>query len=237
MSLRVRKPYLYLLLITIVMVAGIFFAHYSSLFAFHEVRFEEGAVTADTSLFNTAMGNNLFKVEFSEFAGVLLENKRVLKVDIDYSLPDGIKVSFNKMKAVAVVVTPDGILGISSEGFLIPYEEKDCGIDCPVLTGCKVGSLYQEVLEDDINLVIDNLNRLCTADRDCYLLLSNIDLSSEEYISVYIDGLPTEVIMYPGDLAQSMKAIEAFLSDYEPDLSHVKRLDLRSEGMIIAVNK
>lgn len=237
MSLRVRKSYVLLLLISIVIMGALVFVQYSELFAFNEVRYEEGAVVSDTTLFNTAKGNNLFKVEFSEFADDLLANKKVLKVDIDYSLPDGIEVSFNDMKPVAAVLTPEGLLGISAEEYLIPFNATESGIDCPILTGYNPGELYQKVDDGEVTLVIENLDNLRDKSRDCYLLLSNIDFSSDDFISVYIDGLETEVIMYPGDLARNMKAIEAFLSDYEPDLSQVKRLDLRSEGMIIAVNK
>ncbi len=237
MSLRVRKSYAVLFMISIVMLGVLIFVQYSELFAFNEVRYEDGAVVSDTTLFNTVKGNNLFKVEFSEFADDLLANKKVLKVDIDYSLPDGIEVSFNDMKPVAVALTPDGLRGISAEEYVIPYEASDAGIDCPVLTGCNPGTLYHKISDGTVSLVIENLKRLCNGDRDCYLLLSNIDFSEDDYISVYIDGLRTEIIMYPGDLAQNIKAIEAFLNDYDPDLTQVKRLDLRSEGMIIAVNK
>jgi len=237
MSLRVRKSYVMLLSISIVIMGVMIFVQYSELFAFNEVRFKEGAVVSDTTLFNTARGNNLFKVEFSEFAEDLLANKKVLKVDIDYSLPDGIEVSFNDMKPVAAVLTSEGLRGISAEEYLIPFDESASGIDCPILTGYDPGELYQKVDDGEVTMVIENLDNLRDKNRDCYLLLSNIDFSSDDFISVYIDGLQTEVIMYPGDLARNMKAIEAFLSDYEPDLSQVKRLDLRSEGMIIAVNK
>jgi hypothetical protein len=237
MSFRVRKGYLLLLAVSVLLGSALVYAERGEVFVLKDVRYNYVAMSPDTTLFSDAVGSRLFDLEFGTYADSLLHSRKILKVDINYSLPNGIEVTLNNLEPLAVIAGSGEIRGIDRFGHIIPFSGDSRGIDYPVLTGIGEYDYYRKINDRRIELVLECLKDLKECDRDCYLMITNIDFSDSECISVYVEGLNTEVIMYAGDLKKNMRAVEAFLVDYDPDLEQVKRLDLRSEGLIIAVTK
>ncbi len=237
MSFRVRKGYLLLLAVSLLLGSALVYAERGELFVLKDVSYNYSAMSPDTTLFSGMVGTRLFDLELDRYADSLLSRRKILKVDIGYSLPDGIEVTLNDLEPLAVIAGSGEIRGIDCFGHVIPFSDRGRGIDYPILTGIGENGFYKKIKDRRVELVLECLRDLKDSDRDCFLMITNIDFSDEECISVYVEGLNTEVLMYAGDLKKNIRAVEAFLVDYDPDLEQVKRLDLRSEGLIIAVSK
>ncbi len=87
-----------------------------------------------------------------------------------------------------------------------------------------------------MTLLIKQLKQLKEVSIDFYLAISNIDMSHPERLSVYVDGLTFPVDTYAGNLCPAMEKLKTFLLNFNPDLNNVRKLDLRSDNMIVAVS-
>lgn len=236
MNLRVGRPYLYLLLVTLLLGGLLFFTQESSLFALSGVKYNEGAPIVDTLVFVDAYGTNLFDLKFDRYADSIMDNRKVLRVDFDYAIPNKVKITINDIDPIAVALAEGKLYGINAKGYVIPHIPEGRGINLPVISGVDNLKLYDAIRDDELLLVMDNLKEIMEEDREVFMSLANIIMTDTGCVSLFIEGVKPEIVTYPGELAQKVRIVEAFLHDYAPDLSGVKYLDLRSEGLIVAVN-
>jgi len=236
MTLRIGKKYLLLLGAAVMLAAVIGVCKYTKLFRLREVKVNPVEHVGVEKKLQLTMDQNLFKVPVARAAETLLGESRVLKVDIDYALPDGITITINDIKPLAIVIGNNGktLYSLDERGYLLPYDDGAEGFDYPLITGLKKTKQYARVTDRRLNLILDQLGLLKDDCLDFYLALSCIDLSKKDYVSVFLDGLPFRVDMYAGNLYTSIKDLEIFLLDFDPDLSEVARLDMRSDGLIIS---
>ena len=238
MQIKLEKRYLLLLLATVVMATSIGVCKYTRLFSLRHITIDPTEHIEDGRSLGLTMEQNLFAASLDNAAESLLKNERVLKVDIDYALPDGLDIMVNDIKPLAVVVGSDGkeLYALDERCYLLPYSDSEGCFDYPIIAGLNKTRPYKKVNYQRLYLLVDQLNCLKENCMDFYLALSCIDMTNEDYISVYVDGLPFPVDMYAGSLYERIKDLEIFLLDFNPDLNDVARLDMRSEGLIISAS-
>ncbi len=236
MSRKVRRPYILMMIPALVIAGGIGFLRYSDVFAFQNVRFESENNVASAEMIKLPVGENLFDLPLENAAEELLARKNVYKVDLDYHLPDGIVVRINDIRPIAMVIGEDGKsrYRLGENGCLLPLDSAIKQYNFPIITGLQNCIAYTKNSDNRLKLIVRQLAEIKKDFPDFYLALSGIDMSDSRDISIWIDGLPFRVETYAGSLYQTIKKLKIFILEFNPDLQDIKKLDMRSEGLIIA---
>lgn len=234
---KVRRPYILLVIPSLLIAGGIGFFRYSDVFAFQNIRFESDNHVVNAEMMNLPIGQNLFVLPLENAVENLLSKKNIYKVDLDYHLPDGIIVKVNDIRPIALVIGEDGKsrFRLGENGCLLPLDSTIRQYDFPIITGLKKCLVYRSHNDDRLKLIVRQLTRIKKNLPDFYLALSSIDMSDSKYISICMDGLPFRVDTYAGSLYITIKKLKIFILEFNPDLHDIKELDMRSEGLIIAV--
>jgi len=241
MNFHIGKTYRWMLLITLIMAGALAVINFTGMFRLKTIRLVPAEARAESSLLRGAVGRNIFQAPVSEIMRDLLRQKDILRVEVNYDLPDGLEIVLNNIEPLAVILTPQGeMAAVNPDGYMTPFIKNPAGRDgfaFPVVTGIDEYRPYELVANHTLALVIEQLKQLAAYDREFYLQISDIDLSAPETIIIHLDGVLPDIVMYPGDLAQNMQKLKCFLVDYQPDLMHVYKLDLRAEGLIVAAGE
>ncbi|MEW5925256.1 MAG: hypothetical protein AB1746_14840 [Candidatus Zixiibacteriota bacterium] len=234
---KIGKVYLILLAAAIVIGGATAACKYAGVFKLKRVTvMPEGY--ADSKRINLPMEHNLFALPIEEAADQLLKKGKVIKVDIDYSLPDGIEITINDIRPCAFVIDDGGqtLFALDDRCYLLPYNDRDGELECPLITGLKRTKAYSHAADRRLPMIIEQLEWLKDDSPDFYLALSCMDLSNDDYVSLYIDGLPFPIDVNAGSIYDRIRDLEIFLLDFNPDLSDVTRLDMRCENLIISAS-
>ncbi len=237
MSRKVRRPYILMIIPALLIAGGIGFLRYSDVFAFQNVRFESENNIVNADMIKLPAGENLFDLPLKNTAEELLARKNVYKVDLDYHLPDGIIVRINDIRPIAMVIGEDGKsrYRLGENGCLLPLDSTiEQQYDFPIITGLQNCIAYGKNSDDRLKLIVRQLVEIKKDFPDFYLALSGIDMSGIKDISIWIDGLPFRVETYAGSLYKTIKKLKTFILEFNPDLQNIRKLDMRSEGLIIA---
>ena len=165
----------------------------------------------------------------------LLQNKTVHKVDLDFQLPHTVVIRTNRFDPVCFVVGMESgkLFGLDENARLIRIDEHDVDWERPVLTGLPTGNLYSFSTEPRVKKTIVQLEQLRADGGDLYRLLDQIDFSEKNYLKVQIAGLPYTLLVTSERLAADLTRFAQFTEKYSPDLTDIRRIDLRYEEMII----
>jgi len=230
------RKYIIMLVTSVILGAAIIIIQFSGVFKLHTVTVEPNSLKENCQPLDLAIGGNLFGAPLESVADDLLNNGKVMRVDIDFEFPDAIAIKINEIKPLALVLADDGktIYRLDDAGCLLPDDTINERYDFPIITGLSPCRSYRKTGDERMKLVIDQLRQLR---KDCfnfYLAISNIDMSDSEVISIYMDGLTFPVETYAGSLYRSIINLKTFLLDFNPNLNGIKRLDMKSDGLIIA---
>jgi len=237
MSLRVRRPYVYLLAAGILLGAGLVSFRYLAAFQLEEVSIAPEQFERKLERLPVTMGTNLFSLPVDRTLQDLLEEKKVLRVDLDYALPDGVAIQINEVAPLALALGGDGcrLYGLDALGYVYHFNADRHAPDYPLVTGLTGCRMYERIKSSRVHLTLQQLEQIKHDDADMYLAIATIDFSRDECITVYLDGVPFQVMTYAGKLYRSMMQTKIFLSGFNPELDKIEALDLRSDGLIIAV--
>jgi len=238
MKHRIRRKYLLLIIPIFLIAGGLGFFRYSELFAFQKITIEPKWLSGDIGKLKLPTGRNLFVLPIENAVDSLLAQEKVYRVDLDYQLPNGIIIKVNDIRPIALVIGEDGKkrYRLCENCYLFPLDTAVMQYDFPIITGLKNCRAYTASYDDRLKLIVRQLSCLKEYDPDFYLAISNIDMSEESHISFYLDGLPYRIDTYAGTLYKTIKYLKTFLLEFNPDLHDTKRLDMRSEGLIIAAS-
>jgi len=236
MSRKIRRPYILMIIPAMLIAGGIGFLRYSDVFAFQDVSFESDNNIVNADMLKLPVGANLFNLPLKNTAEELLAQNNVYKVDLDYHLPNGIVVKINDIRPVAMVIGEDGNsrYRLGDNGCLLPVDSTIKQYDFPIITGLRNCAAYGKNNDDRLKLIVRQLSEIKRHFPDFYLALSNIDMSESKYISIWVDGLPFRIETYAGSLYSTIQKLKTFILEFNPDLQNIKKLDMRSDGLIIA---
>jgi hypothetical protein len=239
MSLRIRWPFTVMLLAVALLAGAATAAYYTKFFQLKSVTVVPEAYAGQADNFNLALGQNLLLAPVENAVNYLLTMQSVTRVQVDYDLPNGLTIRVNDVKPVALALGEDkrSIYGIDDRCRMIPYEQSGDHIDLPLITGLKRCPFYQKPAYPHLGLIIRQLQMIKTDDPDFYHILSTVDLSDGDSITVFMDGIPFHMIMQAGGLYRGVTGLRNFVLDCGRDLPEITRLDFRTEGQIIATKK
>jgi len=234
MILRVRKPFWIMLSSAILLAGSIIAMEYSGMCKLNDMAFANNNV--ENSLIDSGKykGFNLFDIPLEDIADMVLKDKKIVKVDVDYSLPGKLKIKCNDLEPIALVMPEQGgkLYQLDRRYCLLPFSMEDMNL--PIITGAQKCSPYKMTGNKALIVLADELQLIKNDFMDFYLAISNIELKSGDRIVIYLDGLPFGIKTYAGMLCQTIKRLKLFLLEYNPDLDGIKHLDMRLKNTIIA---
>ncbi len=180
-------------------------------------------------------GRSVLEQPVAQVAERLLDDKRTVKVDVEYSLPGTMHITTNRFKSVCYLLDKrtGKMLGLNDQGRVVPLEG-DCfsWID-PVLTGVKAGSLFEMCDDVRVGLLLPQLRALNDENKDLYRLIDEIDFSSKKYVMVTISGLPYRLKATAEGFRHQIAGFIRFVESYQPEVEGAKLFDLRFPNLIV----
>jgi len=237
MILGFRKPFFYMLLATLLIGGTLVSFRYLHAFQYQGSTVVPDNISVNTGHMNLQEGNNIFSLPLDAAVDNLLNNRKILSVKLDYDLPGQLKIKLNDIRPLALILGADKrtLYCIDKYGYIYHFDSEQYGFDYPIITGLKKSRLYNKTDDDQIIPALSALDHLMNDDYEAYLTVSGINLTKEGYLAVHVDGLPFAVLTYAGSLYESIIQTRQFISGANLDLENIKQLDLRSDGLIIAV--
>ena len=236
MNRKVRRPFIMMIIPALLIAGALGFFRFSDVFAFQNITFESDSRVGNVDMLNLPTGKNMFALSLEKVVENLISKKDIYKVDLNYDLPDGIIVRVNDIRPIALVIGEDGKsrYRLGENGCLLPHDSTIRQYDFPIITGLKNCTVYGTNSDDRLKLMVRHLARIKKDFPDFYLALSSIDMSDSKCISFCLDGLPFSVDTYAGSLYETINKLKTFILEFNPGLHDIERLDMRSDGLIIA---
>lgn len=230
-----RRAKLILFAVVLVGMTTLFVVRYTDACRLEEVSLDDSSVENWPDRFGFDGSRSVVRQPLDSVAEHLLGRRNVFKVDIDYSLPNGIEVWTNNFEPACFVVdrVSERMFGLNDAGRLISLENCRIDWDNPVLTSVEVGRLYGLCGDVRVKVVVEQLRELREDDIDLYRLIDEIDFGNRGFLRVTIAGLPYRLKARAEKFHTDMDRFVEFVSRFAPDLEEVKGIDLRFDGMII----
>lgn len=188
MFLGIRTRYWLFLAASLVLIAGMVYANMSPVFAVRQVictgpfadRIDDDNVTA------LAIGVNIFRVDKSDLAGRLLVSDNIAGVCISASLPHGLCLDINRFDPAALVLFDGRMYGLDRHVRLIPFDNCWTDIDLPILTGLKIGRLFDAPPDFRVAEVLTGLQKAKDDYPDLYGRIAEVNFSDRVYLTIHL---------------------------------------------------
>lgn len=193
--------------------------------------------------FKTGLGLSqelpILKQPLDSLSEALLARDDIARVEIDYSLPNRLKIVTNRFDLVcfALDMRTGRLSGLTTEGRIVPIDPNQSDWELPTITSVKVGRLYQYTGDIRVRVIVESLIKLKKKHRDLFRLITEINLAKPDFIRLSISGLPYYLRARAAELDEQMVGFLRFLEKYHPSLDDTRELDLRFDDMIIQVRK
>ncbi len=238
MNFRVRRKFVYLLIAACVLGGSLVSVRYLNAFRLHDVQIVPAKLYAGDKLLKEEQGTNLLALPLDRITDKILKDSDVYRVDIDFDLPGMLEIHLNDIVPLALLLARDGqaLFCVDKNGVVYKYDYETYGLDYPIITGLENYKLHSRLRDSRIAPLLEQLMHIKESDMDSYLSLTSIDLSDSEKVVMYVEGLPFNVLTDSGSIQKSITKLKLFLMGQNHDLSQIKQLDLRTDGLIIAVD-
>ncbi len=238
MNLKVRKKFVYLLIATVVLGGSLLSVRYLNAFKLNDVQIVPAKLYAGDKLLKDEQGANMLALPLDKITDKILKDSDVYRVDIDFDLPGLLEIHLNDIVPLALLLAHDGhtLFCVDKNGVVYKYDYETYGLDYPIITGLDSYKLHGRLHDLRITPLLEQLTHIKETDMDSYLSLTSIDLSDSENVVLYVEGLPFSILTDSGSIQKSITKLKLFLMGQNHDLSQIKQLDLRTDGLIIAVD-
>jgi hypothetical protein len=180
-------------------------------------------------------GESVLKQPLAEVAARLLKDIGTVKVDIDYSMPNTIKITTNRFTPVCTVIdeVSGRQFGLNKQARVVPLAPSFDDWEHPVLTGVKANRLFEHCSDDRVSRIIPQLKRLAEDKIGLYRLIDEIDFSKQGLVTVTASGLPYRLTVNADRFHEQMSGFIQFVEKYQPDRTGADNFDLRFANMIV----
>ena len=185
--------------------------------------------------YNLSDNKPIINQPLDSLANELMQKNHIYKVEIDYSLPNKIKISTNKYAPTCFVLDrlSKKIYGLNSDARVVLLQNSDYDWNNPVLTSLTITKPYGFCKDYRVKIVVSALQKLKKQNRDLYCLIDEIDFGNISFLKVSIDGLPYRLKVRHDYLLEDIDKFIRFVSRFDPNLENITLLDLRYDEMIV----
>ncbi len=168
-------------------------------------------------------------------ADVLMTRSGITKVDIDYKLPNSIRIQTNTLSPVCYLLDSKTgmIYGLEESGrvVLVPQEKIDW--DAPLFTGVAVKRIHEFPSDGRVMQILTQMRMLRKTDEYLLNQIEEVDLSRTEYVTVGLANKPYRLKMNSDQFAEKCREFDLFMSSFRPEIDSVTSFDLTYHDMII----
>ncbi|MEW6051252.1 MAG: hypothetical protein AB1644_09370 [Candidatus Zixiibacteriota bacterium] len=169
-------------------------------------------------------------------ADALLTQQGIRSVNIDYVLPNMLRIETNDLTAVCVILDANiGILyGLDASGRVVPLD-KNAPPDWeqPFITGAAVIRMYSYSTDARVSLIVPQLLAIRDRHPQLYRLINEVDCSHPDYLTIRVSGLPCLLKVHADRLLERLDEFVSFAERYQADLFTASVFDLRYDNMIV----
>jgi hypothetical protein len=171
----------------------------------------------------------------SKVAARLLEDSRTARVDIDIDLPATLEIETNRFDPVCLVLDKSSgrLFGLNQQGRVLPLDSDHDNWEQPVVTGVITNGVFDLCDDPRVPLLVNQLDRLADDNVDLFRLIDEVDLTSTEYATLTVSGLPFRLRVSATTLHAQLNRFVSFLENYQPEVDSARMIDLRYANMII----
>lgn len=166
----------------------------------------------------------------------LLSNDSIVQVDFDFDMPGTLNIRTNAFEPFCFVLDASSgrMRGLNQQGRIIRLENNITDWEHPILTSLEADRLYDFCDDPRVALLLPQLKRLMSDNRELYRTIEEIDFKAEDRLTVWISGLPYRLIVSAEEFYGQINEFVSFLEQFDTDQSKTRTIDLRNENMIVA---
>jgi len=176
------------------------------------------------------------KINVEAAAGKLMDLYYIKGVSITRRLPRKLNITIEERTPVAFIYGV-GLNLIDPLGFLMPVPEMTRPWDLPVITGIrsKLGELGKQSMASTTYVALEILNYLETENTLLYAMVSQIDMSQDKYINLYLIRGGATIRINRNSYQKEMYVLKNYLINYVDwvELDDIEYIDLRFEDQLI----
>ena len=180
-------------------------------------------------------GESILRQPVDSLLSGLLADEEVRKVDVAYELPNRISIVTNDFEPTAFVLSENTgkIYGLDKFGRVVPMQAEIEDWERPVVVNGRVTDLFSPCADSRVTLAVAGLRQLKDRNCDLYRLLTELDFSRLDRVTVSVAGLPVTVWLSAGSINEQLSEFANFIERYGPDLDSVAVIDMRYRGQIV----
>lgn len=186
------------------------------------------------------LGTNIFRMDLASIHQFIRKDKRIKDVWVKRILPNKMLIEVEEKKPALWINLPGGLYGLSEDQEIIPLEKEDFEHDLPIVTGFTSSSLldkqnpkpYERWANMKVKLALDFYKALLEVDSSIMKNISEISLSEEDDLVLWLIPFGTQVNMGKGEFKKKLKRIQAVLY-YEKEPEYLVGLDLRFKDRVV----
>lgn len=183
--------------------------------------------------FNTAA--SVLKQPLENVAQLLLLSEQTARVDMEIALPASLNIRTNRFSPVGLVLdrASGRMVGLNHDGRTVPLRDDFEDWEHPIITGVEVGSIFDRCEDPRVALIVPQLQALADENLLLYRLVEEIDLSSPDYLTVTVSGLPYQLKATADHLFDQITGFFEFMELYRTPIDTSLLVDLRFSNLIV----
>jgi cell division protein FtsQ len=186
--------------------------------------------------FKNSQDNLPVNINVDAVAGKLMDLYYVKGVSITRRLPRKLNITIEERTPVAFIYGV-GLNLIDQLGFLMPVPETTKPWDLPVITGIrsKLGELGKQSTASATYVALEILNYLETQNALLYAMVSQLDMSQDKYINLYLIRGGATIRINRNAYQKELYVLKNYLINYVDwvELDDIEYIDLRFEDQLI----
>ncbi len=170
-------------------------------------------------------------------ATALLEQQGITRVDIQYRLPNMLKISTNSLDPICYMIDrlTGTFFGLDESGRVVPIDIAHANWEMPIFTGLRVRRMHDYTDDYRANLVIPQLQELRRTDPSLYQSIEDVDFSHPNYVGLGFSGRSFRLNVPADRLLQRFDEFNIFVSRYNPPMDSTSCFDMTYDDEIIRV--
>ncbi len=168
-------------------------------------------------------------------ADMLMTRRGITKVDIDYALPNGLRITTNELEPVSYLLDSKtgNFYGLEESGRVVPVEMMGIDWNAPLFTGVAVKRMHEFPPDGRVMQILSQMRRLKETDPRLYTEIEEIDLSSTESATLVLANKPYRLKLHSDQFEESYRRFDQFMTTFRPETDSVTSFDLTYNDLII----
>lgn len=136
----------------------------------------------------------------------------VLSVEVDRRLPDGLVVTVEERRPVALAAAPV-LEPVDAEGIRLPVDPTRHGLDLPIISADRLPPKGASVFPAEVRRLAAEIEHLRRADEELVRRISALSLRDDGSVRLRLVSPDVDLLLWPGTTLGRLREAEAALTD------------------------